>query len=240
MTDQPRRLGGIVVLGMVALLVVFAVSYTASRLALANFASTEVANSGVTRMMGSGGGGSDMMGSGGMMGSSSPMGGAAQSATPATIRVMVSRLAAAAIIDRRTNTIIYRTQRVHLVALASPDGGPDMTWNIDGLVNPTVVIPRGAHVTVEFFNSDKGTWHGWELTTAPPPYSIMAMMSAPFPSPGAFAMPVPGATTSRWYGRTIHFTAAQAGAYFYLCPVPGHAARGMYGKLIVSQAGRRP
>lgn len=108
-----------------------------------------------------------------------------------------------------------------------------MTWTVDGLVNPTVVLPTGAHVTVHLFNADDGTIHGWELTTTPPPYSFMAMMDAPVAFSGAVAMPVPGATAQRWVGRTVQFTASRAGAYYYICPVPSHAQKGMRGTLVV-------
>lgn len=178
---------------------------------------------------------------GGMMSHGETMGGTqgammgqdVSTTTPAAARALSRQAAATASVDPRTNTVVYHGSDVTLVALASPEGGPDMTWNIDGRVNPTVVIPRGAQVTVDFFDGDAGTMHGWELTTAHPPYPTMAMMAGSIAFPGAFAMPVPGANSTHWFGRAVHFTASQTGTYFYLCPVPGHAARGMYGTLLV-------
>lgn len=181
--------------------------------------------------MGMGGG---MMGAGMMSGSQTKMmGQGASITTPAAARALSQQAAATAAIDPRTNTIAYHGSAVTLVAIASPGGGPDMTWNVDGLVNPTVVIPRGAQVTMDVLDGDAGTMHGWELTTARPPYPAMVMMTAPIAFSGAFAMPVAGATTSHWHGRVVHFTAARSGTYFYLCPVPGHARSGMHGTLIV-------
>ena len=171
----------------------------------------------------------------GMMGGGSSMmgGGAVTTSSPAAARALAHQLAAGADINRQTNTVTYHTAQVALAALASPDGQKDMTWNIDGLVNPTVVIPRGAQVTVHFFDADTGTPHGWELTSTPPPYPSMVMMDAQVAFPGAFAMPVRGATAQQWSGRTLQFTAATAGTLYYLCPVPDHAGQGMYGTLIV-------
>ncbi len=231
MTQQRRRLAGIALLGMGGLLLVFGISYAASRLALAGFETGRTVADGMGGMMESGG--IAMMGSGAMMGSSSATGGPVRSATPVTVRTLSTRLAATASIDRQTNTVVYGTKRVLLVALASPEGGPDMTWNIDGLVNPTVVIPQGARVTVDFFNADADHEHGWELTRQPPPYQYMTMMYAAVAQSGAFAMPVGEATSSRWFGRTLHFTASTSGTFYYLCPVPGHAQKGMYGRLVV-------
>lgn len=178
-----------------------------------------------------GSGGSGMMGGTGMMGSG--IGGPVTTSNPAAAQALVQQLAAGADINRQTNTITYHTAQVALAALGSPDGQQDMTWNVNGLVNPTVVIPKGAQVTVHFFDADIGTPHGWELTTTPPPYPSMVMMDVQVAFPGAFAMPAPGATAQQWFGRTLQFTAADAATYYYLCPVPGHAKQGMFGKLVV-------
>ncbi len=231
MTEKRQRLTGIALMGIGGLLLVFGISYAASRLALDDFGPGQTVADGMGGMMGSGG--SAMMGSGAMMGSSSATGGSVRPGTSATVRALSARLAATASIDRQTNTVIYGTNRVRLVALASPEGGPDMTWNIDGLVNPTVMIPQGARVTVDLFNADADHQHGWELTRQPPPYQYMTMMYAAVAQDGAFAMPVSGATSSRWFGRTLHFTASTSGTFYYLCPVPGHAQKGMYGRFVV-------
>lgn len=176
--------------------------------------------------------GNGMMGSasGGMM---STLRGSRQVTDPTSARALSHRVAATAAIDRQTNTITYHSAQVALVALASPASGPDMTWTVDGLVNPTVVIPQGASVSVRFFDADTDTMHGWEVTRTPPPYPYMAMMDAPVAFPGAFAMPVRGATARRWVGRVVRFTASRAGTYSYICPVPGHAQQGMHGTLVV-------
>jgi rusticyanin len=168
----------------------------------------------------------------GMMGGGM-MGGPVQATSPAAVRALAQRVAATATVDRRANTLTYRTRQVELVALASPEGGPDMTWNVAGLVNPTIVLPTGARVTVHVFDADPDTAHGWELTSTAPPYPPMAMMAAPVALPGAVAMPVRGATAQRWFGRTVRFTATDAGTFYYLCQVPGHAQQGMYGTLVV-------
>jgi len=125
MTEQRRRLAGIARLAIVGVLLVFGVSYAASRLALADFGTGQTAGDGTGGMMGSGGSG--MMSSGGMMGSNSAMGGPVRSGTSAAVHALSARLAATASIDGQTNTVIYRTKRVRLVALASPEGQQDMT-----------------------------------------------------------------------------------------------------------------
>ncbi len=191
--------------------------------------------------MGSLGGATGMMGDGatayGAMGSSMTGAGAASGGaiTNASLAALVSRGEQGASIDPRANTVTYLGQTVTLVALASPHGEPNMTWEIDGLVNPTVTVAPGAQVTVMLVNTDWGYMHGFELTTTPPPYPEMAMAGV---ADTFFLMPLPPRTTkdtatARYHTRSASFTAA-AGTYHYLCPVPGHAAAGMFGTLVVS------
>ena len=190
--------------------------------------------------MGSLGGTTGMMGGGvtayGAMGSSMTGGGAASGGaiTNASLAALVSRGEQGASIDPTANTVTYMGQAVTLVALASPHGKPNMTWEIDGLVNPTVVVRPAAQLHVVLVNTDWGYMHGFELTTTPPPYPYMAMAGA---ADSFFLMPLRPRTTkdtatASYYTESASFTTTP-GTYHYLCPVPGHAAMGMFGKLLV-------
>ena len=168
------------------------------------------------------------------------MGGAGATAGAAllnngSLTTLIKRGTRGAAIDRKTNTVTYGGKSVTLVALASPHGKPNMTWEIDGLVNPTMVVRPGTHLRVDLVNMDWGYMHGFELTTTPPPYPYMAMMGI---SNNFLVMPLPARTSrdlakARYYERD-ETVALSAGAYYYLCPVPGHAQRGMYGRLVVT------
>ena len=155
--------------------------------------------------------------------------------SPAAARALARKTAATALVNHRARIVTYTSARVELVALGSPPGNPDETWNIAGMVNPTVLIHTGAQVTMHFFNADadKDTWHGWLLTTVRPAYPRQLTQRVPLAFPGAVARPVRGETAHRWFGRTVHFIAARAGTYYYLCQVLGHARMGMYGELVV-------
>jgi rusticyanin len=155
--------------------------------------------------------------------------------SPAAAHTLARKTAATAVVDHGAHTVIYPGARVELVALGSPPGNPDETWNIAGMLNPTVHIRTGAQVTVHFINADadQDTWHGWLLTAARPVYPRQVAQRVPLAFPGAVAGPVHGETAHRWFGRTVHFIAARAGTYYYLCQVPGHARMGMYGELVV-------
>lgn len=169
-----------------------------------------------------------------MMGGPSGSMGSSSVTSAAQLATTVRQGEQGAIINRRTDTVTYRGPTALIVALASPHGKPNMTWEIDGLVNPTIVLPPGTEVTVDLVNTDWGYRHGFMVTTSPPPYPYMAMMGLPTQF---LLMPLPERTTqvlatARYYTRQGHFRASR-GIYYYLCPVPGHAARGMYGKIVV-------
>ncbi len=180
------------------------------------------------------GGGSGMMGGlGGMMGGGADIaGGAPGGLVPARQMAALAATEARTVL-RQGSTLTYRSHRVRLVALGAPGARPGMYWQVDGAINPTVSVPAGSVITVDFADGDPGQPHGFELTTAAPPYARMAMMAGPIAAPGAFIMPVPPPKGTLWYAATVTFRAPAPGTYYYLCPVPGHAQQGMWGKLIV-------
>ena len=154
---------------------------------------------------------------------------------PAAPGVPTTRMKALAANARRTvqqngSTLTYRGQHVTLVALGAPGNRQGMYWQLDGVdgpSGPTVSVPGGAVITVDFADGDPGHPHGFELTTDAPPYPRMAMMTGRIAAPGAFIMPVPAPDGNLWYATTISFQAPPAGTYFIICPVPGHVQQGM-------------
>jgi len=211
---------------------------TASKATSVTTPPSAASTSGAGFAMGSLRGATGMMGDGttgsGAMGSSMTGRGGRGTISDANLAALVRRGEQGARIDSTTNTVIYEGQTVTLVAQASPHGQPNMTWEIDGLVNPTVVVPPAAQLDVVLVNTDWGYMHGFELTTAPPPYPYMAMAGV---ADSFFLMPVPPRTakdtaTAAYFTRSANFTAT-SGTYHYLCPVPGHAGAGMFGTLVV-------
>lgn len=184
-------------------------------------------------------GGGIVANGGGVMGGGGTVGMSSSSSSPgvitnASLAGLVNRGEQGATINTAANTVTYAGRSVTLVALASPHGKPNMTWEIDGLVNPTVVLKPGTKVNVVLANADWGYMHGFELTTTPPPYPSMAMADV---TDSFFLMPLPPRTakntaTASYYTRSASFTTV-SGTYYYLCPVPGHAAAGMFGKIVV-------
>ncbi len=117
------------------------------------------------------------------------------------------------------NTITFTSSRVSFTVAAVPPGGPDMTFRIGGLVNPALIIPARATVTVEFINADTDEAHGWEVTSTGPPFPFQTGQPA---LPGAFARALGDPTSAGDGAETITFTASTQAAGTSTCaPCPG-------------------
>lgn len=146
--------------------------------------------------------------------------------------------AAGASVDAASNTVSFTGANVTLDVIAVQPGEPDTTFEIAGLVDPTVKVPRGALVTLRLVNMDYGADmpHGVVITRLPPPYTVMPMLMMGGMGPGIpplVARSADDLRSARYAAAAVRFRAAVRGTYYYLCQVPGHARDGMYGKLIV-------
>lgn len=118
----------------------------------------------------------------------------------------------------------------------SPEGQKDLTYRIAGLVNPTVVVPTGATVYVQFLNADDDIYHNWVVTPAQAPFDYMAGMEAPIAFPGGATPMLAPATATTALAVDTAFVAVAAGHYTYVCLFQGHAQSGMYGQFVVGAA----
>jgi len=136
--------------------------------------------------------------------------------------------------DRASRTLTITAGSVHLVAVASPAGGPDETFRIAGLVNPTIIVPAGARVSIEVINADPDTAHGLVITASDATGSWMPMMTARPAFTGSALWFLGNPSAAGMHAGTLIFTATTPGTYRYVCPVPGHAQQGMTGTFTVS------
>lgn len=139
---------------------------------------------------------------------------------------------AGARIDRTANTITFTTTTVRLSIVASPSGGPDETFRIAGMTNPAIVVPAGAQVSMEVINADPDTAHGLVIT-ASTASSPMPMMTERPAFTGSALWFLGNPTSAGMHAGSLTFTATTPGTYRYLCPVPGHAQKGMVGAFTV-------
>jgi rusticyanin len=155
---------------------------------------------------------------------------------PAQAAALGSQVPANARIDRATHTITFTTGSVRLAAVASPAGGPDETFRIAGMVNPKITVPAGAQVSIQVINADPDTAHGLVITASSAQSSWMPMMTSRPAFTGSALWFLGNPTAAGMHAGGLTFTAATPGTYHYLCPVPGHAQKGMTGLFTVTNA----
>ena len=154
--------------------------------------------------------------------------------SPGQAAQLGSQVPAGARIDPASRTITFTTGSVHLTALASPAGGPNETFRIAGLINPTITVPAGAQISIQVINADPDTAHGLVITASHDTSSPMPMMTSQPAFPGSAQWFLGNPTAAGMHTATLTFTATTPGTYQYLCPVPGHAQEGMTGTFTVS------
>lgn len=153
--------------------------------------------------------------------------------SPAEATRLGKTVPAGALADTRSHRLIFSTTKVSFTVLASPSM-PQEDFEIAGMVNPTVVVPQGARVTIQFINADADMAHGLVITAnAAAATEAMPMMTAPPAFAGAALWFLGDATSAGMHTGALSFTASTAGTYAYLCPVPGHAREGMVGSFVV-------
>ncbi len=105
---------------------------------------------------------------------------------------------------------------------------------IDGLINPTLIVPGESVLNIELINLDAGDFHNLAITPVPPPYPYYSMMYIRMDVMGMTPM-IPPANYNGGEAYESSFTMyLQPGTYYYVCEYPGHAEMGMYGEIMVT------
>lgn len=184
-----------------------------------------------------GGGGYGMMGGGGMMWGGGS--GAQQQLTLSESLRFIKQSTASARVEKARNQVVFTGSRVFIAMAAVQPGFPDTTFEVAGLVDPAIVVPAGASITLLFINMDYGPNmdHGVVITDAPPPYPVMSMMGI---SRAVTGIPVlaprtgSDAAAAGYSADSVTFTAPDSpGSFYYLCQYYDHAAKGMFGRFDV-------
>ncbi|QXJ29253.1 Rusticyanin [Saccharolobus shibatae B12] len=145
------------------------------------------------------------------------------------------------------NTLLFTSSNIVLVVLGMgherainltgqqpPAYAQHDVFVIYGLINPTLIIPRGATVQVVFINLDDDMLHNIAITPVPPPYPYYPMMYIRMNTIGMTPMlPYANYNSGQAYEFSFTTTFSQPGVYYYVCEYPGHAEMGMYGEIVV-------
>lgn len=133
-------------------------------------------------------------------------------------------------VDAATSSVGFKL----VAGFNGANGGMNFNGATKGIL--TLTVPVNWHVTLHFRNDDPNFPHSVAVTafTDPVPAS---------PGKPAFAGAISKNATQGAGADSkedIHFTAAQPGSYLILCAVPGHAAAGMWIRLVVSATATTP
>lgn len=132
-----------------------------------------------------------------------------KTATPGTISA-----------DKKTLTFQQKTVRI--VAHSGP-ANDMLSYRIDGLKSPTLVVPAGATVKALFINTDDDMTHNLRFGS---------QHTGPGLSVGT--PDLPHKTVAAYHAADVTLRIpARPGTYYYFCTIPGHAQGGMFGTLIV-------
>jgi plastocyanin len=141
---------------------------------------------------------------------------------------LASQMPAGATVDRATKRITFSGSPVTFAAVAGPAAADDKL-EVAGLVEPTVIVPANARETIQFVNADRTSAHGLVIDAAGASPTWMPMMTSPPAFAAAAVWFLGDATSAGAHTAAVTFTAAAAGNYQYLCPLPSHAQKGMAG-----------
>lgn len=154
-------------------------------------------------------------------------------------KTLATAVPAGATVDRAGNAIAFSTDQVRFTMLADSDdsaGDNRMFFEIAGLRNPTITVPAGATVTVQFVNADDDEAHMLAFSKTSAPIPFMAMMNARPAFAGAESPALGDPTAAGLHSATFTFVASEPGGYAYLCLIAGHAQQGMLGRFVVARA----
>lgn len=128
--------------------------------------------------------------------------------------------------DKKTLTFTGKTAR--LVAATGPENDM-LSYRINGLRNPTLVVPKGATLKILFVNTDGDMAHNLRFGAWRAVYPNVVDTKNSVGTP-----PLPHGTNASRHAEelTLHVPATP-GKYNYFCTVRGHAQGGMRGTLLV-------
>ena len=125
-------------------------------------------------------------------------------------------------VSKDKKTVTFHTKQVRLVVYSGP-ANDMLSYRIDGLRNPTLIVPAGATIKALYINTDDDMTHNLRFG---------ASHTASAPSVGSPNLA--HKTETAYHAADVTVQApSKPGTLYYLCTIPGHAQGGMYGKIIV-------
>jgi rusticyanin len=135
------------------------------------------------------------------------------------------------------NMIVVNANYAEIPVFMSSENGRNI-FMIYEFINPTIIVKKNTRLKMIVVNIDKDAPHSLAIVSNSPPYPrLMHITHYTIAFPGALTpkpmIGLPPARSNNYPAWLVEFTVSLPGTYYYVSLVPGHAAEGMYGKLIV-------
>lgn len=125
-------------------------------------------------------------------------------------------------------TLTFAEKNIRLVATTGPEDDM-LSYRIQGIRNPSLVIPSGSTITILFINTDSDMKHDIRFGHIADSFTI-----APDTALTAGSKPLAHKTDDEtMMAEEVVLKAEEDGAYKYFCSVRGHAKGGMWGNILV-------
>ncbi|MBX7061720.1 MAG: hypothetical protein K1X52_08680 [Pyrinomonadaceae bacterium] len=131
-------------------------------------------------------------------------------------------------------TLTFTKNEIRLVVATGPESDM-LSFRIQGMRNPTLVVPEGARLKILIINKDSDMWHDLRIG------HVMGEFAAD-PTVAMTAGSVklePAGSGKTWHAQELVIQANEAGSFKYFCSVTGHAKGGMWGTINVGAASEK-
>ncbi|HMU32704.1 MAG TPA: hypothetical protein PKC89_02450 [Pyrinomonadaceae bacterium] len=128
-------------------------------------------------------------------------------------------------------TLTFSKNEIRLVIATGPESDM-LSYRIQGMRNPTLIVPEGARLKILIVNKDSDMWHDLRIG------HVMGEFAAD-PTVAMTAGSVklePAGSGKTWHAQELVIQANEAGSFKYFCSVTGHAKGGMWGTINVGAA----
>lgn len=128
--------------------------------------------------------------------------------------------------------LTFTGKEIRIVATTGPEDDM-LSYRIDGLRNPNLVVPSGAILRILFVNADEDMRH--DIRFGHVPGTGFEVMVDKKETAGSETVN-PKSADGKYQAEEFVIEAAADGAFKYFCSVRGHAKGGMWGNILVGAA----